>query len=83
MDKECEISTALFLNDNMQGDFEICIKELFKKVKGKKEVGKQSQVFSSISFFPRTFLPSNSFQKLNFFMALPPENHFRSLTFYG
>ena len=54
------------MKTNILRDIEICIKVLKKKNKGKEEAGKQSQAFSSISFFPRRFLPVNSFQKLTF-----------------
>ena len=55
----------------------------FLKNEAKEEIGKQSQAFDSIIFFPRLFLPVNSFQKLNFFILLLPENYFRSLSVYG
>ena len=38
---------------------------IFKKDKRKEEVGKQWQVLNSISFFPRKFLPVNSFQNFS------------------
>ena len=48
MDKECEISRALFLNENKHiGRFRNLHQGTFKQGKGKEEVSKQSQAFIS------------------------------------
>ena len=48
VDKECEISRALFLNDNKHiGTFWNLHQGTFKQGKGKEKVSKQSQAFIS------------------------------------